>query len=79
MDATRKWEYTPVALPKRHLMERAKEIWEELGFPKLQPREPWFGRNLGMWPDQYVRQAELAEKGEFDRVAQELMKERKKI
>jgi len=74
MDATRKWEYTPVALPKRHYMERAKEIWDKLGFPPLTPREPWFGRNLGMWPEEYQRQAELGEQGEFEQVANELMK-----
>ena len=79
MDATRKWDYTPLALPKRQYMERAREIWYELGFPPLQPREPWFGRPLGLWPEQYQRQAELAEKGEFDQVAQELMSGGEKI
>jgi 4-hydroxy-3-polyprenylbenzoate decarboxylase len=78
MDATRKWAYTPVALPKRQYMERAREIWDELGFPTLRPREPWHGRSLGLWPEQYERQAGLAEKGEFDQVAQELMNQRQK-
>lgn len=79
LDATRKWGYTPVALPKRHYMERAKEIWYELGFPPLKPREPWYGRDLGLWPEQYQRQAELGERGEFDQVAQELMKGGRKV
>jgi 4-hydroxy-3-polyprenylbenzoate decarboxylase len=60
-------------------MERAREIWKELGFPPLTPREPWYGTNLGMWPEEYQRQADLGEKGEFDQVAQELMKGRRKI
>jgi UbiD family decarboxylase len=79
IDSTRKWDYTPVALPKQEYMERAKEIWKELGFPPLTPREPWYGTNLGMWPEEYQRQADLGEKGEFDQVAQELMKGRRKV
>jgi 4-hydroxy-3-polyprenylbenzoate decarboxylase len=79
MDATRKWDYTPISLPKKHYMERAKEIWEELGFPKLDPKEPWYGVSLGTWPEKYQRQAELAERGEFDQVAEELMGGRKKL
>ncbi len=79
IDATRKWDYTPVALPKRHYMERAKEIWEELGFPPLNPREPWYGVSLGLWPEEYQRQVELGERGKFDQVARQLMNGGKKI
>ena len=79
MDATRKWDYTPVALPKQQYMEWAREIRNELGFPSLQPKEPWFGRSLGMWPEQYVRQAELAERGDFDQVAEGLTSRGNKI
>ncbi|MEI9475990.1 MAG: UbiD family decarboxylase [Deltaproteobacteria bacterium] len=79
MDATRKWDYTPVALPKQHYMERAREIWDELGFPALKPKEPWYGRSLGLWPEKYQRQAELGERGEFDQVAEELMSGKRTI
>lgn len=79
MDATRKWSYTPVALPKRHYMERAKEIWDELGFPSLKPREPWYGSSLGLWPEKYQRQADLGERGEFDQVAQEIISGGQKV
>ncbi|MBI2861153.1 MAG: UbiD family decarboxylase [Chloroflexi bacterium] len=79
MDATRKWDYTPVSLPKRHYMENARKIWEELGFPPLKPREPWHGYSLGVWPDKYQRQAELGERGEFDQVAREIMDEGGKV
>ena len=73
MDATRKWDYTPIALPKRHYMERAKVIWDELGFPPLKPIEPWYGVSLGVWPEECQRQAELGEQGEFDQLGQELI------
>jgi len=79
MDATRKWAYTPVALPKRHYMERAREIWEELGFPTLRPSEPWHGIFLGLWPEKYQRQADLGERGEFEQVAKELMSGQRKL
>jgi len=36
-------------MPRKEFMERAKEIWEELGFPELKPRMPWFGYSLGAW------------------------------
>ncbi len=73
MDATRKWDYTPVALPKREYMERARKLWEELGYPPLKPQAPWYGYSLGVWPAEYARQAELAEKGKFDQVAEMLL------
>ena len=43
IDATRKWDYPPVSLPKKEFMERAKKIWEEEGLPPLTPKSPWFG------------------------------------
>jgi len=64
---------------KRHYMERAREIWNELGFPTLRPREPWYGISLGIWPEAYQHQAELGEKGDFDAVARELMAIRKEM
>jgi hypothetical protein len=55
--------FPPVALPKRPFMERAREIWEELGLPKLNPRPPWSGYSLGMWPSDAAIQAENAVAG----------------
>jgi len=78
MDATRKWAYTPIALPKREYMEHAQELWNKLGLPPLTPKKPWYGASLGMWPEKHARQAELAAKGNFDEVAEELMAGRKK-
>jgi 4-hydroxy-3-polyprenylbenzoate decarboxylase len=79
MDATRKWEYTPTSLPKKHYMENAKKIWQELGFPELKPREPWYGVNLGVWPQEYQHQAELGEKGEFEKVAEIIKSKRRNV
>lgn len=68
MDATRKWAYSPVSLPKREFMEHARELWEKMGLPNLKPRVPWYGDSLGMWPEEYAIQAELGGQGDFEAV-----------
>lgn len=79
MDATRKWAYTPTSLPTKDYMERGRAIWEEIGLPALRPMEPWYGVSWGEWPEKYRRHAEMAGRGEFDRIAEELLQEKKKI
>jgi len=78
IDATLKEDFPPVSLPKREYMERAKEIWEELGLPALKPQSPWFGYSLGEWSDEFDRAAELAVKGEYFETGKELVKRRRK-
>ena len=58
MDATRKWDYPPVSLPKKEYMERAKQLWERLELPKLKPQDPWFGYNLGLWSEEDEAEAQ---------------------
>ncbi len=65
MDATMKTDMPPLALPKREYMERAKAIWEELGFPALRPQPPWFGYSLGDWLPQWDAAAQRAVSGEY--------------
>ncbi|UCG66400.1 MAG: UbiD family decarboxylase [Deltaproteobacteria bacterium] len=65
IDATRKWDYAPVSLPKRDYMERALEIWREEGLPTLKLREPWYGYTLGPWPSDLEHEAELAVRGDY--------------
>ena len=62
--ATRPWAYPPVSLPRKEFMERAKEIWEELGFPELKPRMPWYGYSLGAWTQEDEAEAEVALRGD---------------
>ncbi|MDP2646886.1 MAG: UbiD family decarboxylase [Desulfobacterales bacterium] len=64
IDATRKWDYPPVSLPTKELMERAKKIWEEEGLPPLTPKKPWYGYPLGYWKDEDQEDAERALRGE---------------
>jgi UbiD family decarboxylase len=73
IDATRKAEFPPVALPKREYMENARQIWEELGLPKLEPRTPWHGYSLGRWPEENAEEAELAVQGRYYETGEKLM------
>jgi UbiD family decarboxylase len=72
IDATRKWPYPPVALPAKKYMEAAKEKWEQLGLPPLQPKMPWYGYSLGYWSEEDRENAEAAVRGEYDKVAARL-------
>lgn len=66
MDATMKEDLPPLALPKREYMERAKQVWEELGLPKLRPQSPWFGSTLGGdWLPQWDDAARRAVEGRY--------------
>ncbi|HEY4317877.1 MAG TPA: UbiD family decarboxylase [Herbaspirillum sp.] len=65
MDATMKEDMPPLALPTREYMERAREIWEELGLPPLRPQPPWFGYSLGDWLPQWDAAAKRAATGQY--------------
>jgi UbiD family decarboxylase len=77
IDATLKGTYAPVALPKREFMEQAKAIWERLGLPPLTPQSPWHGYDLGHWPPELARQAEMAAKSEYFELGKNLANERR--
>jgi UbiD family decarboxylase len=65
IDATLKREMPPLALPKREYMEHAKDLWEELGLPPLNPESPWHGYSLGDWSEEWDRLAEKAAEGRY--------------
>jgi len=64
MDATMKWPYPPVSLPKKEYMDEALRIWQGLGLPQLHLKAPWYGYDLGNWDDEKEKQAALAARGE---------------
>jgi UbiD family decarboxylase len=65
VDATMKSDMPPLALPKKEYMARAKQIWEELGLPKLRPQSPWHGYSLGDWLSQWDDAAKRAVEGRW--------------
>jgi 3-octaprenyl-4-hydroxybenzoate carboxy-lyase len=77
INATLKGTFAPVALPKRQYMERAKAIWERLGLPPLKPEQPWHGYDLGHWPRDLERQAQMAVDSDYFSLGQELGNERR--
>jgi len=79
MDATRKWPYPPVALPAKKYMEAAKDKWERLGLPPLQPKMPWYGYSLGYWGEEDVENAEWAVRGEHEKVTERLQKKATRV
>lgn len=79
VDATRKWAYPPVSLPRKEFMENAKRIWEELGLPTLRPKVPWHGYSLGWWTEENKAEAELALKGKYYQTGEKLAQERIRV
>lgn len=65
VDATRKHAMPPLALPGKIYMERAREIWNELGLPQLEVRSPWHGYSLGDWNETWERFAQQAVAGRW--------------
>jgi UbiD family decarboxylase len=65
VDATLKETFPPVSLPKRQYMEKAAEIWYELGLPKLRPERPWYGYDMGEWNQDLETMARRAVRGDY--------------
>ena len=65
IDATMKGDMPPLALPKQAYMERARQIWEELGLKSLRPQPPWYGYSFGDWLPAWDAAAERAVAGRY--------------
>ncbi len=65
VDATLKADMPPVALPKKEYMEHARELWEKLDLPPLNPEAPWHGYSLGDWSDEWDDAAARAAAGDY--------------
>ena len=66
IDATRKRAMAPLALPARPYMERARELWDELGLPPVKTPSPWHGYELGEWGEDWERFARNAVNGAWE-------------
>jgi 4-hydroxy-3-polyprenylbenzoate decarboxylase len=77
INATLKMPFAPVALPKQEFMERARSLWERLGLPALTPERPWHGYDLGGWSAELERQAQMAVRGDYFALGEELMRMRR--
>ncbi len=79
IDATRKADFPPLSLPKKEYMVRSRQIWEELGLPRLSPQEPWHGYLMGLWPEDLAQEADLAARSEHETVWEKLRRTRVQV
>jgi 4-hydroxy-3-polyprenylbenzoate decarboxylase len=79
IDATIKWPYRPVSLPKREYMENALQIWKEEGLSELTLKSPWYGYSLGLWTEENGKEAELALNGDHYKTGEKLAQRRIKF
>jgi 4-hydroxy-3-polyprenylbenzoate decarboxylase len=77
INAMRPWDYPPVSLPAKQYMEKAREIWNELGLPPLKPRQPWHGYELGDWSDRDREEAQWAVDGDYFKTGERAKQQRK--
>jgi UbiD family decarboxylase len=79
INATLREEFPPISLPKREYMERALELWNELGLPPVTPEVPWYGYQLGAWPEEYAEEGRLAAEGRWAETGRKLAQQRKPV
>ncbi len=77
LDATLKWGYPPVSLPRKDFMEHAIELWNKHDMPALKLKDPWYGYTLGYWPEENAEEAEMALRGEYYKTGEKLAARRK--
>jgi len=65
IDATRPGDYPPTSLPAQKYMEQALTMWQRLGLPSLELKEPWHGYELGGWDEENRQEAALAVLGRY--------------
>ena len=78
IDATIKYPYPPTSLPRKEYMENALKIWKELKMPELHLTDPWYGYELGYWPDEFRKDAEDIVNGDHYKIGERLGKLRQK-
>ena len=79
INATMKWPYPPMSLPKKEFMEEAVAIWDKEGLPGLKLKEPWYSYDMGHWPKEWAADADRAVKGEYYQTSELRHKNRVKV
>jgi 4-hydroxy-3-polyprenylbenzoate decarboxylase len=79
INACLKEPWPPISLPTKEHMEKALEIWNELGLPKVRPQQPWYGYSLGQWDEELEEEARLALRGEHYKTGEKVAKRRVKL
>lgn len=79
INATMKWDYPPLSLPKKEFMEKAVALWGEMGLPELSLRKPWWGHKYAHWSEEENTMGVMAARGDWQGVGEMLAKRRKKV
>jgi 4-hydroxy-3-polyprenylbenzoate decarboxylase len=79
IDATRKFGFPPVGLPRKEYMENAIKLWREMGLPELKLRSPWYGYELGNWTKEDREYADLIVRGEYFALGEKLAEREKRV
>ncbi len=79
IDATIKYPYPPTSLPKKEYMEKALKTWKELKLPELSITLPWYGYELGYWPENFVEDAKDIVEGNHYKIGERLSKLRERV
>jgi UbiD family decarboxylase len=80
INATRKYPYPPLALPRKQFMERALQIWQrQADLPAPELRKPWFGYELGFWTEEMQRFADMIVAGQYLKVGEEMAERQRPI
>lgn len=77
IDATMPWPYPPLSLPKKEFMEGAVKLWESLQLPSLQLKDPWYGRDFGLYSEEEAEEAILAVQGRHYETGGKFLKSRR--
>lgn len=78
INAVLKEPFPPVSLPGKEYMEKALELWNELGLPQVHPESPWYGYSLGQWDEELEEEARLAVAGDHSKTGEKLKTRRVK-
>ncbi len=78
INAILKEPFPPISLPGREFMEHARELWNRLELPPLEPQAPWYGHSLGQWDEEWAEEARLAVKGDYLQTGAKLARRRVK-
>ena len=80
INATRKYPYPPLALPRKPFMEKALQLWRQHpDLPKPEMREPWFGYEMGYWTEEMQRFADMITAGQYLKIGEEMAERQKPI
>jgi 4-hydroxy-3-polyprenylbenzoate decarboxylase len=79
INATRKYPYPPVALPRKEYMERAIQLWNAQEVLPTHLQDPWHGYLLGYWNADLQEDADFIVQGQYAKAGEKSAKRQRKV